>query len=463
MTGGEHHIEVEAHAARPTVTKSARGAAAARLRVEAAALRAAAHPGVVALAGEPTTDADGTVRLRTRFAGSTTLATIGPVEPARAAALVAAVAATVADLHDLGIVHGRLTADHVIVAADGRPVLCGFAEARTVGDPAAAADDVAALGHLLHDLVAPSPERLEEAPSRRLLYRRPTGTHLRGALLNLADQATADDPLRRPSARHLAAAIGATVPDAPLRPPPHPPTSGRAHAADAARPVDSGRRSEDLHPLRAGLSDPPPSLRRLGFLLPAAAGAVAVLAIVATAVVGSGPSAPTLADGSTPPAPSPTTPTTVVTPTSTSIAVDASWAAVDAAAGCATVADATTSATADGAPCPTVVSVRGRTLVVGDTAFDLGVDRPAVALGDFGCDGRVRPAVVDLAAGHVFVFDGWARAAQPLDAVALDHVDAPRQAIAEPSGDGCHRLVVLDSWGLRHVVDTTPHASEATP
>src|SRR3990170_1337111 len=136
------------------------GEDADRLGREAALLRACRHPGVVEVLEERELD-DGSRELSLAVAGSRTVADLR-TDLTGAAGLVAALATTVADLHDLGIVHGRITADHVLVDAGGRPVLCGLAGAGRVGSqppgapaPLAPADDVAALGALLGGLVAP--------------------------------------------------------------------------------------------------------------------------------------------------------------------------------------------------------------------------------------------------------------------------------------------------------------------
>ena len=46
------------------------------------------------------------------------------------AAGLAAVASTVADLHEFGTSHGALTAEHIVVSRDRRPILCGLADAQ---------------------------------------------------------------------------------------------------------------------------------------------------------------------------------------------------------------------------------------------------------------------------------------------------------------------------------------------
>jgi hypothetical protein len=182
-----------------------------RLRREAELLTAIAHPGVVEL--RSFTEEAGRAELRQRWAGSRCLAGTRPGRVEEAAGVVAALAHTVADLHDAGLAHTRIDATHVVVAPDGRPVLCGLGDAST--DPADRAQDVWALGRLLNELVGTDGE-LEPIPDRRLKRRdkRWHGYRLR-AMLMLADQATAE-PDHRPSARQLARSLATTIPDARL-------------------------------------------------------------------------------------------------------------------------------------------------------------------------------------------------------------------------------------------------------
>ena len=69
-------------------------------------------------AGEPSCE------LRTAYAGEPVTRWTGSV--ADVGGVAASVASTLADLHDVGIVHGRLDASHVLVGDDGRPRLCGW-------------------------------------------------------------------------------------------------------------------------------------------------------------------------------------------------------------------------------------------------------------------------------------------------------------------------------------------------
>ena len=130
---------------------------------------------------------------------------------------MASLATTVADLHDMGIVHGAIVPEHVLVAPDGRPVLCGFGSAGRVGDgdERQPSTDVAALG--------------------RLLRRLATGPDARG-LRRVAEAATADEPDARPSARDVAAELSAAVPGARL-PAPKPAAAGLG--GDPARDLRS--------------------------------------------------------------------------------------------------------------------------------------------------------------------------------------------------------------------------------
>lgn len=206
------HIDVQVHpgADRPVVIKVAtEPAGAATLAREATRLTRARHPGVV----EVLRSGDG--RLELAWVGSHTLETTALSVPA-AAGVLAAVAVTVADLHGLGVVHGRLDPSHVILAADGRPVLCGL-RGPGPGEPEPGpAEDVAAVGRLIDHLLGPDAEP-EPIPDRRWA-RRPWSGYHRRTLQLLADRATHDDPARRPTARALANAIVEAVPDARLVP-----------------------------------------------------------------------------------------------------------------------------------------------------------------------------------------------------------------------------------------------------
>ena len=112
--------------------KSAQGEAGAdRIRRQAELLAAAHHPGVVELIG-----VEGSVDrpvLVTVVVDGPTLAAPMPLAVEEVAGLVREVAETLAHLHDLGIVHGAVAPEHVLLRAGG-PVLCGFGSAGRIGE-----------------------------------------------------------------------------------------------------------------------------------------------------------------------------------------------------------------------------------------------------------------------------------------------------------------------------------------
>jgi hypothetical protein len=167
------------------VTKKAQTPAdVARLGREAVALNQARHPGVVELMGVKNPD-----ELHFRAIDSSCLADCLADGGQRwtMAELVtfgAEAATTLADLHDIGVVHGQLTAHHVLIGSDRRPVLC------SLGHPAEGPeDDVVALGQLLRQLQS------------RVACGEPGAS---GRLDQAVLSATHPDPGRRPTARALA-------------------------------------------------------------------------------------------------------------------------------------------------------------------------------------------------------------------------------------------------------------------
>jgi hypothetical protein len=195
----------------PVVVKTATTDAGRRaLAREAERLERARHPGVVSLRSATDT------RLEVTFAGSHTLETARLAVPV-AAGILAAVAETVADLHGLGIIHGRLDPSHVVLGADGRPVLCGMRGPDPDDVRTGPADDVAAIGRLIDHLLGPDAEP-EPIPDRRWGRRSWSGYHRR-SLQMLADRAAHEDPARRPTARAVAHAIVEAVPAACVLPP----------------------------------------------------------------------------------------------------------------------------------------------------------------------------------------------------------------------------------------------------
>jgi hypothetical protein len=206
------------------VTKKAETPAeVARLRREAVALDHARHPGVVELIG---LEHPGELRLRA-VDGPCLADSLGagraPWTVTELLAFAAEAATTVADLHDIGVIHGQLTAQHVLIGSERRPVLCSLSHGADgpegdadgpEGDAAGPEGDVAALGQLLAQSKAGVVGLGEPGAA--------------DALDHAVSSATDPDPARRPTARALARMLAEP---APRRRPPAVRGSARAAAA----------------------------------------------------------------------------------------------------------------------------------------------------------------------------------------------------------------------------------------
>jgi hypothetical protein len=370
----EVRLAVDEHGA--IAVKRGAGADADRLRREASWLERLAHPGVVERL-DLSVDGAG-AELTTRYGGRP-LAGFGPRPTAWVAHVASALAATVADLHDLGVVHGRIDATHVLVGRGGRPRLCGFAAARLVADGADPSTDVAALGHLFGDLLGP-PSHPGPATRRRWQVRSPVDQQRR-ALLGLAARASAHDARRRPTARALGAAIDAT-----------PSTNGRARG-----------RSRASH--RSAM----------------AAGGVAVL-VASTALMTADPRG-TAGTTGTSASPATLPPASAPAPAVSRCGLGAG---VDI--------------TGDG--CPDHVAVRGNVVEVGDARFTAGQPGDRVALGDWDCDGTATPAVLRPMTGEVFVFATWPGAGREVTVDPIARHQGATDLVVLPTARGCSALGV---------------------
>jgi hypothetical protein len=167
------------------------------------------------------------------------------------AGLIAVLADTVEAIHLLGVVHGRITPDHVVLDAQGYPVLIGFADASLDGDRDKRherPDDAAGLGHLLLRLLGGLPADGLTDRGRRTNRRRVA------ALTALANDAVVADRWARPSAHRISAAILEAVP------------SARPHDGSGAAPA--GPLDQPTPPSTAPLPTPtsaaPPTLTFTG-------------------------------------------------------------------------------------------------------------------------------------------------------------------------------------------------------
>ncbi len=146
MTG----ITLEDREGRLVVVKRRHGRAGRRrLQAEIEVLSRLRHPGIVSLIAVDD-GPDGPV-VTMAFVGADTWATHpgSALVPGAVASLVS----TLADLHAAGVVHGALDPTHVVVAPDGRPVLCGLADWRPA-DEASVADELDSLADTLETVAA---------------------------------------------------------------------------------------------------------------------------------------------------------------------------------------------------------------------------------------------------------------------------------------------------------------------
>ncbi len=340
------------------------------IRAEAARLAGIDHPGVVRFVALRETD-DGPT-LVTEYVGPRTLATIGPVTTERAADLVADLASTVADLHALGITHGALRPEHVLVAGE-RIVLCGLGVEPIDRAPS---EDVLGIGLALRGLLDPELEE-EPIPDRRPWRRVPWLGYRHRALLTLADQATDDEPGRRPSARALADAVreltGTAAPLTVAVPHSTPSAPGRAQALVDLVAVRLRHRP------RRGAGRPRAARPRLAALL-AGLGLGLVVLVLGVAGAAGRPSSPAAPAASAPGATArPSCPTT----------------------------RAPVAADLDGDGCPNAVRIGPGWLEVDQRRYRVGRPGDELRVGDWDGDGLATVALLRPPAGELWLFPGW--------------------------------------------------------
>ncbi len=337
-------------------------------------------PGIV----RPTTDdVTDEPALLLEVAGTSTLATARP-SPDEVRTIGAELADTISALHERGVAHGAIAADHVLWSPGRAPVLCGFGSASTDGSPS---HDIEALGELLLAL-APDDPAIRDAVSR------------------------AGGDLSR-----LGAALRPVAPTGPTLPPTASPPSRRPAPA-----VD------------------PRHLPRAALL--AAAAVAVVLAAIGVLVLTSGgdPEVAAAPPPTTAVAPATATTATPVVSTPTSEPVERVWPTEPECPAPAEVTGevlGTTDLDLDG--CPELVGRDGAALSVGGRRFELGVDGDLIVLGDWTCDGQATPALISAADGAIHPFPTWPDEA-PLDVEAVAVVGEVTSATVVD--EGCDVLVV---------------------
>jgi hypothetical protein len=405
---------------------------AARLQHEAAQLQRAAHPGVVeiGLVEVPVDEAGAGVELRTRYAGIS-LRQRGPMPAAELCGLGAAVATVLADLHDIGIVHGAVHADHILIGGDGRPMLCGFG-ASTSTEAGDASLDARGLTATLSDFLGPdAPRRLVRVLRQDLSVRRSIT-----------------------SARALAAALGATMPDRRL-----------------PAPEDGGAVDPDLSSIRPANRDGPSpgdggpdggaeglvsgagrrrlrALSRGASTLATAAAAPSTPAPEAAATAAAAPSEPASTSASA------TTPHRRIGGAVLVAVVVAAIVAVVSAVGVSRISGQHRPTVA----CPPAdrgcgpVPVHNGAFVTTSGTFTTGLPDPVVVLGRFACGTASLPAALDPRNGRIWTWLTWAG---PTRAVTATAVTAPSGATTlrvRPEASGCDQLEVIDAAGTATVL-----------
>ncbi|HET7475810.1 MAG TPA: serine/threonine-protein kinase [Dermatophilaceae bacterium] len=157
----------------------------------------------------------------------------GHLLPGEVVTALVPICRAVADLHERGVVHGDLSPRNVLFTADGRPVLTDLGVAVIIGEPpqapygtpgfvapevldgqpSAPASDVYSLGAMVwHALAGSAPLPTRDRPSLGEVV-----PGLPAALLGLADDCLAVDPLDRPGAADAAVRLFDTALATPVR------------------------------------------------------------------------------------------------------------------------------------------------------------------------------------------------------------------------------------------------------
>ncbi len=437
------HTETDPQGLR-LVVKTATGNDADRLRHEAEILSAVDHPGVVELM-DLVDDVD-RVRLTTGWIDGANLAEDPPESLGEVARTMAAVARILADLHESGIVHGDVSADHVLVDPVGRVTLCGFSRALFLSER----PDV-------EDLTG-GPTEADDQPPDGSGVRWPgpevdlaaTGALILELVSSVPHGGSADSGIEPEDLQHLgelacesAAALSSgldfTMADLADR---------LAHLCPQAHPgPPSTRRTTSpggLNPLRPAGILATVALGAL-LLLAATTGPSAMpdsLPVGASAAKGPDAALPTRSITA---APVPTAPSSTVVTTT-----DLPELVAPAVAPCTSPIPAMHLADIDGDGCPEGWYRTSDVLVADGIRYSIGDRDDLITVGDWNCDGVATPALVTVPEGQVFLFPVWEGDAGSVTAPQLRVWPDPR-SLQVRSGPTCDSLVVLAASG-RHEI-----------
>lgn len=406
------------------IKRASSGASAARLAREAEMLAHAAGQGVVEMV-EFRSDAGGAA-LVTCFVGGGSLAELacrGRVDPEVVANVAATLCETLASAHDRGLVHGRVSAEHVLAPTSVSPVLCGWAEAAMIGGATSGAtshdravrDDVLGVAMLVIELLGESTGALARqlrAVARRVPPETPSGLSA-GASLSMGTMAGAFRALAPLEAVPGPGNMPATV------------LLGRAiHGKRTARRSGprravSGWRGFD----RSTISGAPLRLAGVAALLVGmVVGMVGVFHELGTSEAPASLSAgtPVGADDCGP------------RMSSTRLLADV-----------------------DGDGCVEPIRLEGGVAQAGGVSWRIGAEGDLVVIGDWDGDGTATPGLVRSTTGEVWIFRGWARDGEqlPAERVATQPIARARTATVIEHEPGDHDAIeVTDAEGAHHVV-----------
>ena len=383
-----------------------------RIRHEAQLLKRLEHPGIVQFVDFIE---ESSVELYLAFVGPDSWATQPPSTPSESLEALASAASTVADLHGLGTVHGALCPEHVLVAPDKRPVLCGLADATALTETGCA-HDLAGLAGLIDHLGA----ACEEKERRQL------------------------DALARRAERGSVTASDLTAELDRLHGGPHKFT-GRSKRT--AIPTPSKRASAIATALIA--------LAVLGWLVLKPEGSANPTPELSTAPTNPVPTNP-VPTNPVPTNPVPTNPvptgqvSTNTVPASEGSGAPSGPVAVPATTNASAVGSADTTELAGS---QSEIDHEDR-LIITHQGRRYGVGRlgDVAILGDWTCDGDITLALLQPSTGVIAVFANWPAPSQRLEADFVTVVEGATDLRNDPSG-GCDQLRVTHAGGST-LIDT---------
>ena len=383
-----------------------------RIRHEAQLLKRLEHPGIVQFVDFIE---ESSVELYLAFVGPDSWATQPPSTPSESLEALASAASTVADLHGLGTVHGALRPEHVLVAPDKRPVLCGLADATALTETGCA-HDLAGFAGLIDHLGAACEEkerRQLDALARRAERGSVTASDLTAELDRLhggphkftrrSKRTAIPTPSKRASAIATALIALAVLGWLVLKP------EGSANPTPELSTVPAGQVSTNPVPTNPVPTNPVPTN-------PVPAGQVSTNTVPASEGSGA-PSGP------------------VAVPATTNASAVAS---VD---------------TTELAGSQSEIDHEDR-LIITHQGRRYGVGRlgDVAILGDWTCDGDITLALLQPGTGVIAVFANWPAPSQRLEADFVTVVEGATDLRNDPSG-GCDQLRVTHAGGST-LIDT---------